>query len=44
MRVRKLSEKTYNDRLGVGEDCGDFVASRALDIHEVGVRVLNQTL
>ncbi|KAF6209678.1 hypothetical protein GE061_015427 [Apolygus lucorum] len=33
-----------DDALGVGEHCRDLVTARALDIHEVGVRVLDQAL
>merc|ERR1712224_30889 len=33
-----------NDGLRVGEDGGDLKAPRALDVHEVGVRGLNQAL
>ncbi len=33
-----------DDRLGVAEDGGDLVASRALDVHEVRVGVLHQPL
>ena len=33
-----------DDSLGVAENCGDLVTSRALDVHEEGVGVLDQTL
>ena len=33
-----------DDSLGVAENCGDLVTSGALDIHEEGVGVLDQTL
>lgn len=35
---------TQNYRLCVAEDGGDFVASRALNVHEVGVGALHQAL
>lgn len=33
-----------DDCLAVGKDSGDVVAALALDIHEIAVRALNQTL
>lgn len=35
---------THHHGLGVAEHGGDFVASGALDIHEIRIRVLDQTL
>jgi len=33
-----------DDGLSVAENCGDLVATGALDVHEKGVGVLDQTL